>query len=238
MRSRASPVPGRGHWGWRQGAASAPADNMQCALAVFLVLCREERCKAAADPCCCCSEQKDDPDEEKLAREMKEFGDIVRIDMVDTYADLSMKTMRMFSALPQKVRGTACTSLWTFCARAWRKDILGSALSHALKAARGLAVGLSLSLGSLSAAALCRHPWWLSTRIAEKVQGRWVTTVSALHCKQQTLISCMPLSSAEPGGVGEADPVMSAAASARLLLMECPWGAAAAPRIAAAHGCF
>ena len=36
---------------------------------------------------------------------MKEFGDIVRIDMVDTYADLSMKTMRMFSALPQKVRG-------------------------------------------------------------------------------------------------------------------------------------
>eukprot|EP00891_Asterochloris_glomerata_P007456 jgi/Astpho2/7456/e_gw1.00114.96.1_t len=49
------------------------------------------------------SEQKDDPDEEKLAREMKEFGDIVRIDMVDTYADLSMKTMRMFSALPQKV---------------------------------------------------------------------------------------------------------------------------------------
>ena len=69
-----------------------------------LVLCSEERCKADADPYCCCSEQKDDPDEEKLAREMKEFGDIVRIDMVDTYADLSMKTMRMFSALPQKVR--------------------------------------------------------------------------------------------------------------------------------------
>lgn len=69
--------------------------------------CTEERCRADAVPHCRCSEQKDDPDEEKLAREMKEFGDIVRIDMVDTYADLSMKTMRMFSALPQKVRGVA-----------------------------------------------------------------------------------------------------------------------------------
>ena len=50
-----------------------------------------------------CSEQKDDPDEVKLKAEMQQFGDIVRIDMVDTYADLSMKTLRMFSILPQKI---------------------------------------------------------------------------------------------------------------------------------------
>lgn len=34
---------------------------------------------------------------------MQQYGDIVRIDMVDTYADLSMKTLRMFSILPQKI---------------------------------------------------------------------------------------------------------------------------------------
>ena len=49
------------------------------------------------------SEQKDDPDEVKLKAEMQQYGDIVRIDMVDTYADLSMKTLRMFSVLPQKI---------------------------------------------------------------------------------------------------------------------------------------
>lgn len=49
------------------------------------------------------SEQKDDPDEDKLKAEMQQYGDIVRIDMVDTYADLSMKTLRMFSILPQKI---------------------------------------------------------------------------------------------------------------------------------------
>ena len=88
-------------------ANSAPAHGVQCALgSCGGAMCRREACKADTGPHCCCSEQKDDPDEEKLAREMKEFGDIVRIDMVDTYADLSMKTMRMFSALPQKVRGT------------------------------------------------------------------------------------------------------------------------------------
>ena len=50
-----------------------------------------------------CSEQKDDPDEVNLKAEMQQYGDIVRIDMVDTYADLSMKTLRMFSILPQKI---------------------------------------------------------------------------------------------------------------------------------------
>lgn len=52
---------------------------------------------------CLYSEQKDDPDEVKLKAEMQQYGDIVRIDMVDTYADLSMKTLRMFSVLPQKI---------------------------------------------------------------------------------------------------------------------------------------
>lgn len=52
---------------------------------------------------CHYSEQKDDPDEVKLKAEMQQYGDIVRIDMVDTYADLSMKTLRMFSVLPQKI---------------------------------------------------------------------------------------------------------------------------------------
>ena len=46
------------------------------------------------------SDQKDDPDEARLRAEAAEFGDIVRLDMVDTYADLSMKTLKMFSVLP------------------------------------------------------------------------------------------------------------------------------------------
>lgn len=47
------------------------------------------------------SDQKDDPDEVRLRAEAEEFGDIVRIDMIDTYADLSMKTLKMFSVLPE-----------------------------------------------------------------------------------------------------------------------------------------
>ena len=126
---------------------SAPAHNMKCALGIVLgALYRGELCKADAGPCCCCSEQKDDPDEEKLAREMKEFGDIVRIDMVDTYADLSMKTMRMFSALPQKVRGAVCNFAFDFMCQGLQEGHSGwpaqFALSHALNAARGLAMGL------------------------------------------------------------------------------------------------
>lgn len=50
-----------------------------------------------------CSEQKDDPDEAKLLDEMKAYGDIWRIDMVDTYADLALKTLKMFSILPARV---------------------------------------------------------------------------------------------------------------------------------------
>ena len=46
------------------------------------------------------SDQKDDPDEIRLRAEAEEFGDVVRIDMIDTYADLSMKTLKMFSVLP------------------------------------------------------------------------------------------------------------------------------------------
>ena len=49
------------------------------------------------------SEQKDDPDEDKLVEEMKAYGDIWRIDMVDTYADLALKTLKMFTILPARV---------------------------------------------------------------------------------------------------------------------------------------
>ena len=48
------------------------------------------------------SEQKDDPDELRIQEEIKLYGDILRLDMVDTYADLSMKTLKMFSVLPAK----------------------------------------------------------------------------------------------------------------------------------------
>ena len=55
--------------------------------------------------CACCSarsEQKDDPDELRIQEEIKAYGDILRLDMVDTYADLSLKTLKMFSVLPAK----------------------------------------------------------------------------------------------------------------------------------------
>ena len=51
---------------------------------------------------CVRSEQKDDPDELRIQEEIKLYGDILRLDMVDTYADLSMKTLKMFSVLPAK----------------------------------------------------------------------------------------------------------------------------------------
>lgn len=46
------------------------------------------------------SDQKDDPDEKRLAAEAAQYGDVLRLDMVDTYADLSLKTLKMFSTLP------------------------------------------------------------------------------------------------------------------------------------------
>ena len=59
--------------------------------------------EASADgSVCLCSEQKDDPDELRVQEEIKLYGDILRLDMVDTYADLSMKTMKMFTVLPAK----------------------------------------------------------------------------------------------------------------------------------------
>ncbi len=51
---------------------------------------------------CACSEQKDDPDELRIQEEIKLYGDILRLDMVDTYADLSLKTLKMFTVLPAK----------------------------------------------------------------------------------------------------------------------------------------
>lgn len=46
------------------------------------------------------SDQADDPDEARLREEAAQHGDVLRIDMVDTYADLSLKTLKMFSLLP------------------------------------------------------------------------------------------------------------------------------------------
>ncbi|KAK9807182.1 hypothetical protein WJX73_004899 [Symbiochloris irregularis] len=49
------------------------------------------------------SEQKDDPAEASVQAEMREFGDIVRVDVVDTYGDLSLKTLKLFAVLPSKI---------------------------------------------------------------------------------------------------------------------------------------
>jgi hypothetical protein len=46
------------------------------------------------------SDSADDPAEAALAAEAAEHGDIVRLDHVDTYADLSAKTLKLFAALP------------------------------------------------------------------------------------------------------------------------------------------
>lgn len=38
----------------------------------------------------------------KVRAETKEFGDIIRLDSTDTYADLARKTLKLFSKLPDK----------------------------------------------------------------------------------------------------------------------------------------
>ena len=82
-----------------QTPPSAPA----CAADHTKEVVRFEVLKAFTErPACCCSEQKDDPDELRVQEEIKLYGDILRLDMVDTYADLSMKTLKMFSVLPAK----------------------------------------------------------------------------------------------------------------------------------------
>lgn len=52
---------------------------------------------------CPCSEQQGDPENQRLLDEMKQFGDIVRLDVVDSYDDLSRKTLKMLSVLPEKI---------------------------------------------------------------------------------------------------------------------------------------
>ena len=34
---------------------------------------------------------------------MRLYGDIVRVDVVDTYGDLSLKTLKLFATLPSKI---------------------------------------------------------------------------------------------------------------------------------------
>ena len=63
---------------------------------------RKPEVRADTSVTCACSEQKDDPDELRVQEEIKQYGDILRLDMVDTYADLSTKTMKMFTVLPAK----------------------------------------------------------------------------------------------------------------------------------------
>jgi len=47
------------------------------------------------------SDQVDDPAEAALTAEAVQHGDIMRLDHVDTYADLSAKTLKLFTVLPQ-----------------------------------------------------------------------------------------------------------------------------------------
>ena len=46
-----------------------------------------------------------------MRAETKEFGDIVRLDSTDTYADLARKTLKLFSKLPTNLM-PASTSRW------------------------------------------------------------------------------------------------------------------------------
>ena len=58
------------------------------------------------DKCCAlhCREQSDDPAERAVQAEASQYGDILRLDSTDTYADLSSKTVKLFSKLPGKFR--------------------------------------------------------------------------------------------------------------------------------------
>ncbi len=49
-------------------------------------------------------EQSDDPAERAVQAEASKFGDILRLDSTDTYADLSSKTLKLFGKLPDKFR--------------------------------------------------------------------------------------------------------------------------------------
>ena len=49
-----------------------------------------------------CRDQADDPQDRSVRAETKEFGDIIRLDSTDTYADLARKTLKLFSKLPDK----------------------------------------------------------------------------------------------------------------------------------------
>ena len=41
-----------------------------------------------------------------MRAETKEFGDIIRLDSTDTYADLARKTLKLFSKLPDKLNAS------------------------------------------------------------------------------------------------------------------------------------
>lgn len=51
-----------------------------------------------------CSDSPDHPDEETIKQENKKYGDILRIDTLDTYEALSAKTIKMFTILPDLIK--------------------------------------------------------------------------------------------------------------------------------------
>lgn len=74
-----------------------------------------------------CRDQADDPQDRLVSAETKQYGDIIRLDSTDTYADLARKTLKLFSKLPDKfdasfyfkvgLWNSVCTSALLWCAR-------------------------------------------------------------------------------------------------------------------------
>lgn len=52
-----------------------------------------------------------------MRAETKEFGDIVRLDSTDTYADLARKTLKLFSKLPDKFDASFYFKVGVACSR-------------------------------------------------------------------------------------------------------------------------
>ena len=81
--------------------------HLEAALQIQTLLHAMHWCRIAAEASfnhsLCCSEQKGDPEDYRLQEEMKAYGDILRLDVVDSYDDLSKKTLKMFTVLPQKI---------------------------------------------------------------------------------------------------------------------------------------
>lgn len=51
-----------------------------------------------------CSDMHDDPVEASIQEEMRRFNDIIRVNAVDSHANLSEKTLKLFSLLSERFR--------------------------------------------------------------------------------------------------------------------------------------